>query len=87
MNMSNQENKKKVIIYTTPTCSFCNLAKKYFRDNLIDFREVNVALDRDGLKEMREKSGQMGIPVFDIGGRIIIGFDRKKIEDALNDLK
>ena len=85
--MTSSGDNEKVIIYTTPTCGFCNVAKKFFRENNVSYREVNVALDRDGLKEMREKSGQMGIPVFDIDGRIIIGFDQRKLEDALKDLE
>jgi glutaredoxin 3 len=85
--MTSSFGEEKVIIYTTPTCGYCNVAKKYFRDNNIQFREVNVALDIDGLREMREKSGQLGIPVFDVGGRIIIGFEQRKIEDALKDLE
>jgi glutaredoxin 3 len=85
--MKSSGDNEKIIIYTSPACGYCNVAKKYFREHNIEFREVNVALDRDGLKEMREKSGQLGIPVFDVGGRIIIGFDQRKLEDAIKDLE
>jgi glutaredoxin-like YruB-family protein len=77
----------KVIIYTTPTCCFCDKAKVFLEEKSVSFEEINVSLSRDGLKEMRKKSGQMGVPVLDICGRIIIGFNQKKIEDALDDLE
>tara|TARA_Y100000310_G_C20455476_1_gene702826 strand:- start:36 stop:272 length:237 start_codon:yes stop_codon:yes gene_type:complete len=76
---------KKVIIYTTETCSFCHIAKEYFRDNKVEYEEKNVQKDREAAEEMIKKSGGMAVPVIDIEGEIIIGFDKAKIEKALED--
>ena len=72
-----------VSIYTTPTCSYCTMAKNYFRENGIRFTEYNVAQDLRRADEMVRKSGQMGVPVLDINGRIIVGFNKPQIEQAL----
>ncbi|RKX79339.1 MAG: NrdH-redoxin [Spirochaetes bacterium] len=72
-----------VIIYTTPTCGYCNMAKEYFRQNGIQFTEYNVAQDMKKADEMVKKSGQMGVPVIDINGKIIVGFNKPEIERAL----
>jgi glutaredoxin 3 len=75
---------KNVIIYSTPTCHFCQLSKEYFKENGITYREFNVASDMDKRQEMVEKSGGMAVPVIDIDGEIIIGFDKEKLEKALD---
>lgn len=72
-----------VTVYSTPTCPWCARAKEYLRQNRIDFRDVNVAVDRAGAMEMIMKSGQSGVPVIDINGRVIIGFDQQSIDNAL----
>jgi glutaredoxin-like YruB-family protein len=72
-----------VTIYGTPSCPFCRRTKDFFKKNKIDFRDVNVADEKEGAREMIEKSGQFGVPVIDIDGTIIVGFDRGKIESAL----
>ena len=72
-----------VTIYTTPTCSYCTVAKNYFRQSGINFTEYNVAQDLRRADEMVKKSGQMGVPVLDINGRIIVGFNKPEIENAL----
>jgi glutaredoxin 3 len=72
-----------ISIYTTPTCSYCTVAKKYFKENGVPYTEYNVASDPRKADEMVRKSGQMGVPVIDINGRIIVGFDKSKIEGAL----
>lgn len=72
-----------VTIYTTPTCTYCTKAKQYFRENRITFREYNVAKDMRRADEMVKKSGQMGVPVIDIHGKIIVGFNQTEIERAL----
>lgn len=74
---------KQVTIYSTPTCHFCHAAKDYFAANSIPFTDINVATDLDRRKEMIEKSGQMGVPVIDVGGEIVIGFDQKKLAELL----
>ncbi len=72
-----------VTIYTTPTCGYCRKAKDYFRENGIQFVEHNVAQDIGKAEEMVRKSGQMGVPVIDIKGQIIVGFNLAEIERAL----
>lgn len=72
-----------VLLYSTPSCGYCRLAKNYLRENRIPFTEYNVASDSRKAEEMVRKSGQMGVPVLDINGRIIVGFDRMAIEQAL----
>jgi glutaredoxin 3 len=80
-----QERKKqaRVIIFTTPTCTYCNAVKKYFRQKGIRFRDVDVSRDAAAARDMQRRSGQMGVPVIDIGGRIVVGFDRPKIDQLL----
>lgn len=72
-----------VELYSTPTCGYCNKAKDYFREKRIPFTEYNVAQDMRRAEEMVKKSGQMGVPVIDINGKIIIGFNQQEIERAL----
>ncbi|HEX55248.1 MAG: NrdH-redoxin [Candidatus Altiarchaeales archaeon] len=76
-----------VIVYTTPTCPFCKMAMNYLRENGIDFVEKDVSIDREAAKEMIEKSGQMGVPVIDINGKIIVGFVPEEIEKAVRESK
>lgn len=73
----------RVIIFTTPTCSFCNMAKKYFRERGIQFKDVDVSRDPAAARDMVRRSGQQGVPVIDIGGKIVVGFDRPKIDKLL----
>jgi glutaredoxin-like YruB-family protein len=73
----------RVIIFTTPTCTFCNMAKKYFRERGIRFNEVDVSRDPAAARDMVRRSGQQGVPVIDIGGKIVVGFDRPKIDKLL----
>ncbi len=72
-----------VKIYSTPTCPWCKKAKAYFKENNIEFTDVDVSADETAQKEMVEKSGQMGVPVIEIDGKILVGFDQGKIEEAL----
>lgn len=74
----------KVTIYTTPTCVYCRMAKQFFGENNVEFEEKNVASDREALKEAVEKSGQMGVPVIDVDGEVIVGFDRARLSELLN---
>lgn len=73
-----------VSIYSTPSCNYCRAAKEYFRQNGISFTEYNVAADPRRADEMLRRSGQMGVPVIDVNGRIIVGFNRAEIERALH---
>ncbi len=72
-----------VIMYSTPSCGFCRMAKSYFQQNKIPFTEYNVASNTEKAHEMVKKSGQMGVPVIDVNGKIIVGFDRAAIDQAL----
>ena len=74
---------KQVTIYSTPTCGWCDTAKQFFRENAIAYSEKNVAQDQNALKEMVEKSGQMGVPVIDVEGEVMIGFNKPKLESLL----
>jgi glutaredoxin-like YruB-family protein len=77
------EGQPTVIIYTTPTCPYCAMAKMFLKEHGISFVEKNVAQDRAAANEMIEKSGQMGVPTIDINGEIIVGFDQDAIKKAL----
>lgn len=70
----------KVTIYSTPTCPYCVMAKEFFKEKGIEYTDYNVAEDQDKAKEMIKKSGQMGVPVIDIDGEIMVGFDKAKVE-------
>ncbi|MFA6431889.1 MAG: glutaredoxin domain-containing protein [Candidatus Margulisiibacteriota bacterium] len=72
-----------VKVYSTPTCAYCKMAKLYLSQMNIQFEDIDVSANQVMAQEMTEKSGQMGVPVLDIDGKIIIGFDRKKIAEAL----
>jgi len=72
-----------VKIYTTTTCPYCRMAKDFFKKNNVKYQEINVEYDQKAAEEMIEKSGQMGVPVIDVNGTIIVGFDRPAIEQAL----
>lgn len=74
----------KVLIYSTPTCPYCEMAKEYLKKNNVDFESFDVSVDEKAAKEMIEKSHQMGVPVIDIDGMIIVGFDRPSIDKALH---
>lgn len=74
----------KVIVYSTPTCPWCHVAKDFFKGKGIEFEDVDVARDKARAEEMIKKSGQMGVPVIDIDGKIIIGFDKPAIEKAIS---
>ena len=73
----------KVTVYSTPTCPYCTMAKRYLNERGIKYEDVNVAADQARALEMLTKTGQMGVPVLDIGGEVIIGFDRNAIDYAL----
>jgi len=73
----------KITIYTTPTCPYCHQLKDFLKENKIRFKEIDVSLDQKAAKEVIEKSGQMAVPVIEIDGKIIVGFDVKKIREKL----
>ena len=73
----------KITIYSTPTCHFCHLAKEYFKSKGWEYEEVNVAGNIEKQKELVAKSGQFGVPVIMIDGKMIVGFDRPKINQLM----
>ncbi len=73
----------RVIVFSTPTCSFCNSAKAYFRSKGVKFNDVDVSRDPAAARDMVRRSGQQGVPVIDIGGRIVVGFNRPLIDQLL----
>jgi glutaredoxin-like YruB-family protein len=72
-----------VKVYSTPTCPYCKMVKEFLKENNITFTEVDVAANQTAAQEMISRSGQMGVPVIDIGGQIVIGFDKAKIKNLL----
>ena len=74
----------KVIVFSTPTCSFCVQAKRYFKEKNIRFTDVDVSRDQSAARDMLRRTGQMGVPVILINNTAIVGFDRNKINQLLN---
>ncbi len=69
-------------IYTTPTCEWCKKTKEFLKKEKMAYTEIDVSDDQDAAQEMMKKSGQMGVPVLDINGKIIVGFDPEAIKKA-----
>lgn len=72
-----------VTIYTTPTCVYCRAAKEFFKENNVEYDEKNVAEDEQARDAMVKISGQLGVPVIDVKGSIVVGFDEKKLSELL----
>lgn len=77
-------NQHKVIVFSTPTCTYCNQAKRYFKEKNIRFTDVDVSRDQSAARDMLRRTGQMGVPVILIDNKPILGFDRNKINQMLN---
>jgi glutaredoxin 3 len=73
-----------ITIYTTPSCVYCKMAKEFFKNGNITYEEKDVTSDAAARDAMIQKSGQMGVPVIEIDGAIIIGFDQQKLKEALH---
>jgi glutaredoxin 3 len=74
---------KKVKVYSTPTCPYCKMAKKFLEDNSIPYQDLNVAEDRKALDDIVRRSGQMGVPVIDIDGELVLGFNQVRLKEKL----
>lgn len=74
---------KSVTIYTTPTCVYCRMTKAFFKEKQVSYTEKDVVMDEKAREEMVHKSGQLGVPVIDVGGTIIVGFDKDALVRAL----
>lgn len=72
-----------VKIYTTPSCVYCKMAKEFFKKNNVNYEEVDVMSDEKARDEMVKKSHQLGVPVIDVGGQIVVGFDRPTLSKLL----
>lgn len=73
-----------VIVYSTTTCPYCVMAKEYLKKHNVKFEEINVGEDYEKAREMIQKSGQTGVPVLDLNGQIVVGFDREAIKRVLH---
>jgi glutaredoxin 3 len=73
----------KITVYSTPTCPYCIRLKQFLKERNLQFNDIDVSVDSQAADEIVRRTGQMGVPVVDIDGRIIIGFDRRLIEEAL----
>jgi len=74
---------KNIKVYSTPTCPWCIRVKQFLKDSNIAFEDIDVSSNQAAGQEMVKKSGQMGVPVLDIEGEIIVGFDKDKIKQVL----
>ena len=74
-----------VVVYTTPTCSYCHQVKEFLSQRGVKFTEYDVSQDRAAADEMIRKSGQMGVPVITVGDQVVVGFDRARLEHLLAD--
>jgi len=82
-HQGDEKPRKRVIVYSTPTCPHCTSLKNYLRRNQVPFRDVDVSKDQKMAQELVKKSGQQGVPQTEINGRIIVGFDKSKIDQML----
>lgn len=73
----------KVLVFTTPTCSWCQRLKAYLRERRVPFREVDVSRDTRAAQDLVRRTGQMGVPVIEIDGRPVVGFDKRRIDTLL----
>lgn len=73
-----------VKVYSTPTCPYCHLAKQFLKENNIEFEDLDVSANQRAAQEMIDKSHQMGVPVLDINGEVVVGFDKNRIKSLLN---
>jgi len=73
-----------VKIYSTPNCPYCKLTKQFLTENNIPYEDIDVSVNQLAAQEMISRSGQMGVPVVDIDGQIVVGFDKNKLKQLLN---
>ncbi|MEX2033087.1 MAG: glutaredoxin family protein [Candidatus Colwellbacteria bacterium] len=73
----------KVKIYSTPSCVYCKMAREFFDKHSVEYEDHDVAANQEALKEMIDKSHQMGVPVIDVDGQIFVGFNRSGLEKVL----
>jgi glutaredoxin-like YruB-family protein len=74
---------KKIKLYTTPYCTYCKLAKNFLAKNKVTFTEIDISEDEDALKDMMRRSGQMSVPVIEVDGTMVVGFNETKLKKLL----
>ena len=74
---------KEVKVYSTPTCPYCKMVKKFLEDNSTPYQDINVAEDKAALEDIVNRSGQMGVPVIDINGELVIGYNQVQLKEKL----
>ncbi|MAF51331.1 MAG: NrdH-redoxin [Nanoarchaeota archaeon] len=79
-----ENNEHTITVYSTPTCSYCVKLKEFFKENNVEFTEKDVTKDQAAMHELMEKNPAGSVPVIDIDGEIIVGFDEGKIKEKLN---
>lgn len=79
----NGKKQKKVTVYSTPSCPWCNKLKQYLRENKIRFNDIDVSKNQNAAQELIKNTGQQGVPQTNIDGKYIVGFDKKKIDKLL----
>lgn len=74
---------REVIIYTTPTCGYCHQAKRYLAEKGVNYTEIDVSTDEAAAEDVVRRTGQFGVPVIDVGGTLVVGFERRRLEKLL----
>jgi len=74
----------KIIVYSTPACSYCHQLKDFLKDRNIEFEDIDVSQNQEAAQRMVEKTGQMGVPVTEVGDEFIVGFDMEKLKEKFN---
>ena len=82
--MAEAQQQQRVVIFTTPACSWCRRAKQYMAEKQVRFKEIDVSRDEDAARDMMRRTGQMGVPVILVGNRPIVGFNRSELDRLLN---
>lgn len=75
---------REITVYSTPTCPYCQQVKDYLRQKGVEFKDYNVATDLEARNLMVQKSGQLGVPVIDVNGNIVVGFNRNRLDELLS---
>jgi glutaredoxin 3 len=79
-----KKKKKRVLVFSTPSCTYCTQAKRYFREKGVRFRDIDVSKDPEAARDMVRMSGQQGVPVIKIGSKVLVGFNKPEIDRLLN---
>ena len=72
-----------IVVYTTPTCGFCHMLKSYLKDKGVDYTEKDLTKDMDAYNTVLKKTGQLAVPVMEVGEKYVVGFDRKKVDELV----